>query len=111
MLSPNASEYDPGKCDRDHKCTCYQGYERELKLIKKRDSLNHQVCCGDYFGPYLTINIDIFPNKHLTAPQKRLLTNEDDNDSSDRLCCTMHYVVHMLLRYLSFKDLQRSNNV
>ena len=55
----------------------------QLKLIKKRDSLNHQVCCGDYFGPYLTINIDIFPNKHLTAPQpqvaqKRLVTNEDD---------------------------------
>ena len=35
----------------------------QLKLIKKRDSLNHQVCCGDYFGPYMTINIDIFPNK------------------------------------------------
>ena len=34
----------------------------QLKLIKKRDSLNQQVCCGDYFGPCMTINIDIFPN-------------------------------------------------
>ena len=74
----------------------------QLKLIKKRDSLNHQVCCGDYFGTYMTINIDIFPNKNLTAPQlqvaispqKRVLTNDSsDAISSSEVYDFMHHII------------------